>query len=331
MSTKDVGKKQLMTPYLVIGGVTILVYAIIILHDAINAFVTETSINYYEYLIGNICFLIGLAFIIVMMVLILIVHEKRVYIIIGAIIMLVLFIAYNIALAFFPDLLSSVDKWVLIFIPISYGVIRGIAFTMTNRALNVPLPRYGIVAFGFFGWTFLVTTSLSFLFTYIGIVIESWGLVGFALILLIIQYFIDALCLGIIGIYFIWNALYYPIIKDRIAIKPEIVLTKKIPFLMRKHHKIVYFFEDMGAIDEANAIPLEKFDEIINYLTDYKNQVFNRLIKKNVILKNPKDLFYLNLENFEEYKKWHFIVAVSIIIPSILFSLLGIAWILTAV
>ena len=40
--------------------------------------------------------------------------------------------------------------------------------------------------------------------------------------------------------------------------------TRKLPILMRHHHKIVYFFEDIEAIDEFSAIPLEKFDDLIN-------------------------------------------------------------------
>jgi hypothetical protein len=223
MSTIDVGKKQLMTPYLAIGGVTILVSAAIILHSAIAAIISATSINYVESLIGTICFFIGLTFIIVMMVLIGIVHEKRMNNIIGAIVVLVLFIAYELVSRFVPGFESLGGIWGSIFIVISYGVIRGIAFTMTNRALNVPLPGYGIGAFGFFGWTFLVTSLLSLLFAFIGGVVGSYGLVNFAFILLIIQVFIDALCLVIIGINFIRNALYHPIIKGRVAVKPETV------------------------------------------------------------------------------------------------------------
>ncbi len=106
---------------------------------------------------------------------------------------------------------------------------------------------------------------------------------------------------------------------------------------MRHHHKIVYFFKDAEAIDETSAIPYEKFDNVVNIKIGSKrkirgrNWVFKRLLQKKVIVKNPDNYFYLDLESFEDYKKWYFVVAISIIIPSIIFLLLGIAWILTAV
>ena len=225
MSTMDVGKKQLLTPYLAIGGATFLVSAAIILHSAIKAIISGTSINFVESLIGTICFFIGLVSIIVMMVLIGGVHERRMNNIIGAIVVLVLFIAYELVSRFVPGFDSLGGIWGSIFILISYGVIRGIAFSMTNRALNVPLPGYGIGAFGFFGWSFLVTSTLSFLFAYIAGIMSNVGLLNFALILLIIQIFLDALCLIIIGINFIRNALYHPIIKGRASVKPVTTTT----------------------------------------------------------------------------------------------------------
>lgn len=113
--------------------------------------------------------------------------------------------------------------------------------------------------------------------------------------------------------------------------------SRKIRIFMRHHHKIVYFFEEAEAINETNAISFEKFNDIVNIKLSNKIKIRNRkwaykrLLQKSVIIKNSDDSYYIDLEKFEDYKKWYFVLVTSIVIPSILFLMLGLAWILTAI
>jgi hypothetical protein len=112
--------------------------------------------------------------------------------------------------------------------------------------------------------------------------------------------------------------------------------TRRIPLFLRHFHKIIYFIEDLGAIDEANAVPFAKFEKIINIELGPNRRkkgriyAYNRLLKKSVILKTANDLFYVDLGEFEEFKKWYVVLNTSIYIPLFIFLLLGVAWILTA-
>ncbi|MBD3190706.1 MAG: hypothetical protein GF308_08675 [Candidatus Heimdallarchaeota archaeon] len=87
-------------------------------------------------------------------------------------------------------------------------------------------------------------------------------------------------------------------------------------------------FRNLGAVSIANPCQLE--DLGLN-LTIYNSRI-EELIDKNVIklANSEKNLFYLDLDAYYDLKdqedKEFFITLVSIIIPGIIFFLLGLLW-----
>jgi hypothetical protein len=212
-----------MSPYLIIGGVSFLVYAGIRVHDGINAFISPTSLPNFELIIANVCFIAGFVSMLIMLILIAIVYKKRVNQVIGAIVFLVLFLTYELIIAFVPGISYIYTIWGNVLILLSYSIIRGIAANTTNNSLRLPIPGYGSGALGIYGWSFLITTLISIIAGLIADAIYSVGLMTFALIVPIIQYFLDALCLLIIAISFILNAVNNPSIKGQVFTSPTTV------------------------------------------------------------------------------------------------------------
>lgn len=91
---------------------------------------------------------------------------------------------------------------------------------------------------------------------------------------------------------------------------------------------LIQAFQDLGAISVAHPCQLE---ELGLNLAIYESRI-QELIEKNIIklVDNEKNLFYLDLDAYNDLKeqenKEFFISLVSIIIPGILFFLLGILW-----
>ncbi|NHJ48905.1 MAG: hypothetical protein FK733_14060 [Asgard group archaeon] len=218
-------KQQLMSPYLIVAGISFFAYAGIRIHEGINAFISPYPIPYFESIIAIVCFFVGFASIIVMSIVIGMVYEKRINTVIGAIVFLVLFITYEAIISFVPAISYISSIWADAAILITYGIIRGIASTTANKSLRIPIPGYGAGALGFYGWSFLITTILSIVTALIAGVIYSYGLLNFALIVILIQYFLDAICLLIVGLNFIMKAINNPSIKGQVFTRPTTTTT----------------------------------------------------------------------------------------------------------
>jgi len=213
----DYGEKKLISPYLITGGITFLALAGILIHDGIMAFFS-ISINYIESIVGVVCFYIGFLSLFIILILLAIVFKNRKNDIIGALVLIGLYLGYESIIRFLP-IIETIDLWLDVIIIISYGLIRGLATTFTNRSLKYPVPGYRNIALDVYGWSFLVTSILSIIFTLIALATLSIGLLNFALIILIIQYFLEALCLLILGFSYIVKGIHYPEIKGYTSIK----------------------------------------------------------------------------------------------------------------
>jgi len=201
-------------PYLGIGAASFLGAAGIIIHaaiKAINSISTELQIGFVENIIGSICFFIGFASIIVILVLIAIAFEKKRQETVATIILLSIFIILEIARSHYTSLESS-SPFIYIGLIIFYGVLRGIALQRTNKALKIPFPGYGTKAFSAYGWSYIVIGTLSIILTFLGAMFYSMGLLLLASWLLTFLYFFQAICYLVIGFRFIQYIFANPVI-----------------------------------------------------------------------------------------------------------------------
>lgn len=98
----------------------------------------------------------------------------------------------------------------------------------------------------------------------------------------------------------------------------------------RKH--IIDAFVFVDAIDPQNPCTLKQLGLDLNL---YESRI-NFLVEKELIIpiEDKKDFYYFDLEKYHIFKdeedKRFFIMLISIIIPGIIFLLLGIIWILAS-
>lgn len=177
---------------------------------AINAITGSFPISFIESMIGVISLIIGLVSIIVLLALIGVISEKRRNYVITAIVLLLLFIGFELFASFYPGFAYLGGVWGNIAILVVYGILRGIALRRTNESLKSPRPGYGSVAFGIYAWSFLITTVLAFIFALIGGLALSITMITIALWIPIVLFFIEILCFVVIGIRFIQSAFLYP-------------------------------------------------------------------------------------------------------------------------
>ncbi|MHA1187358.1 MAG: zinc ribbon domain-containing protein [Candidatus Heimdallarchaeota archaeon] len=207
MSYTDIIKKRVMWPYLAIGGITFLAIAGIKIHAAILAIISGDSISNIENIIGTVCFFTGFVSIIALMIVIGGFYGKSSNTITTAIILLVLFIGFELFISLYPGIDSLGGLWGNIVMLIVYGILRGIALRFAYVVLDLPRPySYKTEALKAYGWSFLIFTVLAFIFAIIGGATYSFGIIMFAFYLLIGLYFFEALCLLFIGIKFIQHA-----------------------------------------------------------------------------------------------------------------------------
>jgi len=268
LSFTDVQKKLLVSPYLGIGGVAFLVATGIVIHTAINSIYSDLQIGFVENLIGLISLFIGIASIIVIMILIAIIFEKKRQEIIITIILLSIFIA----LEFFRSLSTSIENmsiWGNIAFVIAYGVLRGIAFQRTNNALKVPHPKYETKAFGAYGWSYISIGSLSIILAIIGVVIFSPGLILFAYWLQTILYIVQGICYLVIGIRFIQYAFTTPEIKG-FVVKPvgrSTITGTSTPIIAEQQYLPQQEIKSEETISE-------EFETTVNYCGNCGSEIF---------------------------------------------------------
>ncbi|NHJ04842.1 MAG: hypothetical protein EAX90_08460 [Candidatus Heimdallarchaeota archaeon] len=98
----------------------------------------------------------------------------------------------------------------------------------------------------------------------------------------------------------------------------------------RKH--IIDAFVFVDAINPQNPCSLKQLGLDLNL---YESRI-NFMIEKELIIpiENKEDCYYLDLDKYYNFKdeedKRFFIMLISIIIPGIIFLLLGLAWILAS-
>jgi len=103
--------------------------------------------------------------------------------------------------------------------------------------------------------------------------------------------------------------------------------------IVQEKPKKVHIIEEclfLNAIDKKSAIKLEDLELDLEF---YKEKI-QELIDRKLLIKATKIKYFLDKEAYENHKekenKKFFLRLVSIIIPGILFVLLGVAWIIIA-
>jgi len=215
-----------MWPYLALGGLSFLGAAGIRIHFAIYAITGSFPLSYIESLMGIICMIVGFVSIIALLALIGAVSEKRRKYVVFSIVLLLLFIGFELFVSLYPGIAFLGGLWGNMALLAVYGILRGFALLRTNESLKSPRPGYGSIGFGIYGWSFVTTTILSTIFIAIGVRVTSITMINIAFWLIIIQYFIDVLCFLAIGIKFVQSAFLYPTIAGR---APRVTTTMVTP------------------------------------------------------------------------------------------------------
>ncbi|MCE7745604.1 MAG: hypothetical protein GPJ52_10775 [Candidatus Heimdallarchaeota archaeon] len=113
---------------------------------------------------GVICLLLGFVSIIVILAIIGATYEKRRNYVVSAIVLLLLFFGFELFATFYPGFAFLGGLWGNIAILAVYGFLRAFALRRTNESLKSPIIGYGSIGFGIYGWSFVITTILSFIF-----------------------------------------------------------------------------------------------------------------------------------------------------------------------
>ncbi len=217
---KNDSQDKPMAPLLIPIGILLLIGAGISLHIAILASGVYGYIYMAEGVIGTIGIYGGIALLIVPLVIIGSVYTEKKDKITVIIVLLVLYIVAEILLAYIPGISTLGNGWGGMAILIVFGILRGVTFKNVKEGLDIPAKGYGNGFLNLYGWSFLVTTFLTFLLTIIGAATMSFTLLMIAAYIIIAQLYIDALSLGGIGISFIANAANKPRLATATAYTP---------------------------------------------------------------------------------------------------------------
>lgn len=104
----------------------------------------------------------------------------------------------------------------------------------------------------------------------------------------------------------------------------EIEIVHKKPKMVHVINEFLY----LTAVDKKSAVKLEDIELDLEL---YEDKI-QELINSNLLVQATKTKYFLNVEAYEQYKekenKKFALRLISIIIPGILFILLGVAWII---
>jgi len=222
MFKSDLEEKSI-SPFLSIIGLLLAVAGGITFHLALAESGVVGYLSFGEALTGIITQYAGLALLIIPMVLIGSLFTTKRNITTTAIVLLVLFIGGDLAIGFYPSIIMLGDGWGGMAILVVLGIIRGVAFMNVNRGLGIPARGYRNGLINLYGWSFLVTFLLYFILSLIALSAFLPMLFMIAIYILIAQYYIDAICLVIIGIKFMIDARSKPTITKKIRTPAPLV------------------------------------------------------------------------------------------------------------
>jgi len=215
VSTSLNEQTRIIKPYLFLGGISFLIYFVLTFQIMIYGLVSPNPIPFIERIFQSIAYLIGIISIIILMFQIRSIYYVKRKNINVSIILLSLYLAFEIFFMFI-QVESIIRLWISILLVLAFCFLRLIAFLMTNTTLKIPSPEYGSRIFVVFGWSFLITAILFFILTLSGILSFRPELISAAIIILLIQSFIDIYCILAFGVAFVCHAICNPRIKQQI-------------------------------------------------------------------------------------------------------------------
>ncbi len=244
---KSDSQNKPMAPFLVPIGVLLLIAGGITLHLAMLASGVSGYPSTAEGMIGTIAIYGGIALIIVPLAIIGSVFTAKKDKITAVIVLLVVYIVADLLIAFIPAITNWGSGWGGMVTLLIFGILRGMTFKNVKEGLDIPAKGYGNGFLSLYGWSFVVTTFITFLLTIIGAATMSFILLMIAAYFIIAQLYFDALSLGGIGISFMVVASKQP------------KLTESTP----------YSAQPMGAGDTLYqpAKPMQAEEEVIKYCT----------------------------------------------------------------
>ena len=199
---KSSSQNKPMAPLLIPIGVLLLIAGGITLHLAILASGLSGYPSTIEGIIGTIGIYGGIALMIVPLAIIGSVFTAKKDKITVVIVLLVVYLIADILIAFIPGIATLGNGWGGMVILLLFGILRGVTFKNVKEGLDIPAQGYGNGFLSLYGWSFVVTTFLTFLLTIIGAATMSFTLLMIAAYIIIAQLYVDALSLGGIGISF---------------------------------------------------------------------------------------------------------------------------------
>lgn len=230
-------KKRNLKAFLLVAGVLLLLSGCIRIHFAIARAITLgeltnfstyfspsidiiTTYSYIEHAFSISFLLLGFVALIIILNLIGNVFENEKSQSLTSIILLVIFIGFEIFREVYSEILEWTNEWVGVGLLFLYGLYRGLALSQVNKQLNVPEIKYGKGFFSFYAWSFLFTMFLSLIITVVATSVDDFTIVMYAQLAGLWveqnQVFMDVVAIIAIGSKLVIDGTRNPIIQSRV-------------------------------------------------------------------------------------------------------------------